>query len=327
MAEQAFWRQSEPAEDAVYGSIDEQFRPLQNPFPAMPKPYSVTRPASRNGSEGFVCHKRGANPTALVFSLLVTAALLGMMLLVSGMADRVRPVTGTLMVFSVEQILPDASKPPKEKPVNQPEVYAVSREEAAPSSRQLTVAPAPALPVIPLPAINLASTEVPEVPVTGERLRVIAGADSKGDQWQGALGLGGQGGNGIAGNGRGGAGNGTGSGSQLIASWAPSMDFSQNDPYYPRAARLAKIEGTAWLNCFVLRFDRVRDCKLIAESPSGYGFGKAALKASKGFRVQVHNQSGRRMYNEWVTVKSNFVLPESEATQAANEAISAQTQP
>lgn len=319
IAEQAICGQSKPVEDAVYGRIDEQFSPLQTRFPAMSAAYLVTLPASSNGSEGFVCRKRTTNPAALLFSLLVTAALIGMMLLVSGVADRVRPVAETLSIFTFTEVSDDNSKLPDAVPVNQPEVFADSPDEAAPSSRPRTRSPAPALPVVPPVAIDLAVEQQPQVPQTGEGLEAIAGANSKGDLAQGPLGRGGAGGDGLGGNGSGGVGSGKGEGSRLIASWAPGMDFSQNYRFYPLEARLAGIEGTAWLNCFVLPRDRVRDCKLVAERPSGHGFGKAALKTEKGLRVRVHTQSGRRIYNKWVIIESFFVLPPSEAGGARAE--------
>jgi hypothetical protein len=253
-----------------------------------------------------VGRKRPADPAALLFSLLLTAALFGLMLLVSGIADRAQPLVERLAVFSVMEISTDDRPPPREKPVDQREVFADSPEEASPSSRPLAAAPAPALPDIPDPEHHLSATDVPATPDPGEGRTIAGEADSQGNQAQGAVGPGGQGGTGIAGNGSGGAGNGNGTGSRLIASWAPDMDFSVLDRYYPKDARLAKIEGEVWLSCFVLRFDEVRDCKLIDESPRGHGFGRAAMRARFDFRIRVHNQAGRRIYNEWVVVRSHF---------------------
>jgi TonB family protein len=253
-----------------------------------------------------VHRKRSADPAALLFSLLVTAALIGLMLLMSGVADRDKPIAERLAVFALAQISTDDRKRRKEKPVDQPERFADSPEEASPASRPLTAAPAPALPDIPLPENKLAATDVPATPDPGEARTLTGAPDSQGDQAQGPVGPRGQGGDGIAGNGTGGKGNGNGTGSRLIASWAPDMDFSVLDRFYPKQARLAQIEGTVWMSCFVLRLDRVKDCKLIGESPEGHGFGRAAMRARSDFRVQVHNQAGRRIYNEWVTIRSHF---------------------
>lgn len=268
----------------------------------------MTLPAQARPSQGFAHRKRAADPAAFFLSLLLTAALIGLMLLMSGFADGARPMVERLAVFSLTQISTDDRKRRKEKPVDQPEVFADSPEEASPSSRPLAAAPAPALPDIPVPEHKLAATDVPATPDPGEGKTIAGEADSEGDQSQGPVGPRGQGGTGIAGNGSGGAGNGTGTGSRLIASWAPDMDFSALDRFYPKDARLAKIEGTVLMSCFVLRLDRVKDCKLIGESPEGHGFGRAAMRARSDFRIQVHNQAGRRIYNEWVIVRSHFRL-------------------
>lgn len=273
--------------------------------------YGEAISARPNSSAGFARRKRSPNPTSLLFSVILTGTLMGMMLLVSGVPDRVRPAAEALVVIPFAQISADDSDLPEEKPVEQPEVFADSAEEAAPSSRPRTVTPAPALPVVPPAAINLAP-QLPQVPVTGEGLKAIGEANSNGDLAQGPTGRGGHGGDGVAGDGSGGAGSGKGAGSKLIASWAPSMDFSQNYRYYPPEARRARIEGAVLLDCFVLARDRVRDCNLVAEKPSGYGFGKAALKSERGLRIRIHNQAGRRIYNQRVNVISYFVLPESE---------------
>ena len=266
----------------------------------------MTLPAQADPALGFVGRKPRADPAALLFSLLITAALFGLMLLMSGIADREQPMAERLAVFALAQISTDDRKRRKEKPVDQPERLADSPEEASPASRPLAAAPAPALPDIPLPENKLAATDIPATPDPGEARTPTGEPDSQGDQPQGPVGPRGQGGDGIAGNGRGGAGNGNGTGSRLIASWAPSMDFSVLDRFYPTQARLARIEGTVWMRCFVLRLDRVKDCKLIGESPEGHGFGRAAMRARSDFRVQVHNQAGRRIYNEWVTIRSHF---------------------
>lgn len=92
------------------------------------------------------------------------------------------------------------------------------------------------------------------------------------------------------------------------ASWAPSMDFAKDHRHYPRRAAKARVEGVAWLKCRVIRNDRVRDCRLLGENPRGYGFGRAALKTAPGLRIHLHDQTGRRVYDEWTVVTSTFSL-------------------
>ena len=271
--------------------------------------------------------KPGLRYGPLAISLLVTAGLFGLMLLIST-GPRSAGDAATLVVFAARAIpAPDRPRPDPD-PVDQAERLADTPEEAAPASAPRTIAPAPAVPVVPPVQIALAPLKLPEVPRMAEGTRLALGGDSAGERATGAEGPRGNGGDGIAGNGKGGAGNGAGAGNQLRASWAPDMDFSQNARVYPREARIAGIEGAAWLNCFVLRNDRVRDCKLVAERPVGHGFGKAALKTEKGLRIRVHNQAGRRIYNEWVVVRTVFKMPDRPEQQAeAKEQTEGETEP
>lgn len=122
----------------------------------------------------------------------------------------------------------------------------------------------------------------------------------------GAPGAGGSSGEGSAAAGGGGVAN------IYTASWAPDMDFSMDHKHYPRRAAKARVEGVAWLKCRVIRGDRVRDCQLIGESPKGYGFGSAALKTQSGLRIRLHDQTGRRVYDQWTMVTSTFRLSDLE---------------
>lgn len=43
-------------------------------------------------------------------------------------------------------------------------------------------------------------------------------------------------------------------------------------------------------------------------SPCGYCFDEAALKTEPGLRIRIHDQNGRRVYDEWTLVTSTFRL-------------------
>lgn len=273
----------------------------------------MTFAVSPERSDAFARRKRGTNPAALLFALLITAGLIGMLLLVRGGTLRVQPSAERLVVVALTERDDRPAPVPKEKPVNEPEVFADSTEEPSPSSRPRTARAAPELVVVPPAAIDLAFRELPQVPTTADGLEVVVGAKSKGDLARGPTGRGGAGGDGAGGSGSGGAGSGKGDGRRLIASWAPEMDFSLNHLYYPSAARRAGVEGLALLDCLVLPRDRVRDCKVVGEKPAGYGFGRAALQTEARLRVRVHDQSGRRHYNKRVVIESFFVRPDAKA--------------
>jgi TonB family protein len=48
--------------------------------------------------------------------------------------------------------------------------------------------------------------------------------------------------------------------------------------FYPERAIRMQISGWAKLRCVVSEYGQAKDCVVLGESPSGYGFGKAALK-------------------------------------------------
>lgn len=265
--------------------------------------------------DSFAERKRRANPAALVLSVSITSALMSLLLFLSGTTDRLPQTAEALALFAVTPDPPAPPPPPEERPVDQPEIMSQSAEDSAPSSRPRTLGPAPALPVIPPVRIDLVPVPVPEVPIADEGLQVMLGGNSKGDLAEGPAGRGGQGGNGIAGDGKGVAGMGKGTGTRLIASWAPGMDLTQTARFYPPAARRARIEGVVLLECFVLSRDRVRHCRVLSEKPAGFGFGEAALRIERGLRVRLHTLAGERVYNRWARIDWYFVLGQNEATE------------
>ena len=56
--------------------------------------------------------------------------------------------------------------------------------------------------------------------------------------------------------------------------------------YYPERAMRAKIPGKVILNCLTLSGGTLGDCKIVSESPEGFGFGEAALKLAVLFKTR-----------------------------------------
>lgn len=136
---------------------------------------------------------------------------------------------------------------------------------------------------------------------------------------------GGGGAEGSSGSGGLGAGDGTGSGTgsgdglgrgtevgiagpvrELTIAWADSMDFRRLHAFYPNAARLSRRAGIARLDCLAIADDRVRDCRLLGETPRAYGFGRAALRAEGVFRIRVSDQTGAVVTGERIVVNAHF---------------------
>lgn len=49
------------------------------------------------------------------------------------------------------------------------------------------------------------------------------------------------------------------------------------DPFYPERAQRLEREGEASVECRVLSEKRLEACKVVSESPPGWGFGEAAV--------------------------------------------------
>ena len=61
--------------------------------------------------------------------------------------------------------------------------------------------------------------------------------------------------------------------------------------YYPETAFEAGIEGAATINCRISNRLLLEDCSLVDETPKGQGFGAAALRMIKLYKVR--DSSGR----------------------------------
>lgn len=244
----------------------------------------------------------GEKRAALVLSIGLTAAMFGVLLLASISTMIAAPVQQVLVAFDAPMVEPAPEQQPEiqaQKPVAAA-TQTPGTPDSAPAPRPAAVPPSPVR--VPIMAIDLAQRTLPI-----ETIAVPLASVS--DETAGVSQVVGNGGNGDGSNGAGSGGaGGSGAGRKLFVSWAPSMDFSRDNRFYPQAARAARVEGVAWLRCLVIRNDRVRDCTLVGEEPQGYGFGAAALKTVPGLRLRLHDERGQRVYDDWAIVTSTFTL-------------------
>jgi periplasmic protein TonB len=199
-------------------------------------------------------------------------------------------------------------KPIEEEPARTSSTLSLQRpggsESAPPAPRELredmdrTITPfaAPAFPSGPAPATGIAPDGV-------------AGTGRAGN------------GDGTGAGGRGtGTGTGTGSGSgpgsrpgassQEVAltppRWIRKPTFRQMEMYNPPRAIGERVSGTAILACRVDSGRRARRCRILSETPRGYGFGTAALNTVRLGRIDPAMRGGLPDYKAWVRIPVTF---------------------
>lgn len=79
---------------------------------------------------------------------------------------------------------------------------------------------------------------------------------------------------------------------------------------YPDRALNAGITGSAQLNCVVRVDGTLTGCSVASETPSGQGFGRAALRLSRDFRMSPRTVDGQAVEGARVNVTLRFTLPE-----------------
>ena len=77
---------------------------------------------------------------------------------------------------------------------------------------------------------------------------------------------------------------------------------------YPDRALRQNISGSAKLSCKVTAVGAVRDCVVLSETPSEYGFGGAALRVSKNFKMKPQTVDGQPVDGATVQVPIGFNL-------------------
>lgn len=79
--------------------------------------------------------------------------------------------------------------------------------------------------------------------------------------------------------------------------------------FYPKQAQDLSVEGAATISCVVDADGRLQDCKVLDETPAGYGFGDAALRMKVLFRMKPLSRSGQPVDGGVVRVPIRFRLP------------------
>lgn len=80
--------------------------------------------------------------------------------------------------------------------------------------------------------------------------------------------------------------------------------------YYPERAQRMEKGGSATIQCTVTAKGTVTACSVVSEEPADFGFGEAALKLSRLFKMKPKTEDGAPVEGGTVRIPLRFVVPQ-----------------